>query len=100
MSYPEMCAASGDIVRCAERARASLQRLHAAATALDSHWSGRARGAFDQDFAACLAEAAHFPRMLDQVGAALTKTADTVRAAEQQARDAVEATIASDGGER
>jgi WXG100 family type VII secretion target len=98
MSYPEMCAAAGDIIRCAERARTALQRLHGAAAALDSHWTGRARSAFDQDFAACLAEAAHFPRMLDQVGAALNKTAETVRAGEQQAREAVEATVTSDGG--
>jgi WXG100 family type VII secretion target len=96
MSYPEMCAAAGDISRCAERTRASLVRLHQAATQLDPHWTGRARGAFDRDMAACVLEASHFPRMLEQISAALTKTAEIVRLAEQRARDEIAATVAAD----
>ena len=96
MSYEEMCAAASDIARGAERTRASLARLHQAATALDAHWTGQARCAFDRDYAACMLEAAHFPRMLEQIVAALTKTAEIVRSAEQRARDEIASTVVAD----
>ena len=96
MSYEEMHAAAGDIARCAERTRASLQRLQKAATDLDPHWTGTARAAFDKSFAACLAEAVHFPRMLDQISAALVSTAQTVADAEQRAKGVIAATVIDD----
>ncbi|MCX6019888.1 MAG: WXG100 family type VII secretion target [Chloroflexi bacterium] len=96
MSYEEMSAAAGDISKCAERTRASLQRLQKAATDLDPHWTGTARAAFDRDFAACLVEAAHFPRMLDQIGAALIVAAQTVADAEQRAQGVIAATVIDD----
>jgi hypothetical protein len=41
-------------------------------------------------------EAAHFPRMLEQIVAALTRTAEIVRSAEQRARDEIASTVVAD----
>lgn len=96
MSYIEMCAAAADIAAQSERTQQLLQRVHQAVAALDPHWNGKARSAFDREFAACMVEATHFPHMLAQISTAVVKTAETVRAAEQQAREVIEVTVRTD----
>ena len=96
LNYEEMSAVAGDVGRCAEDMRASVQRLQRAVGQLTQSWSGRARAAFDNDYAACSREMSHFPAMLDQIQIALNSTARAIRAAEQRAVAEIGQTVSND----
>jgi len=96
LDYRQMRDVSLDVQRQADQARQVIAALQRAAQRLQATWAGASREAFDSAYALFYKEIERTPLMLDQISAALARTADTIEQAEQQAAAQTKSAITAD----
>jgi WXG100 family type VII secretion target len=96
MNYQQMRAVANDMNAQAEMARSVIAVLQGDVKRLLPTWEGASKHAFQSTYDLCYKELERVPPMLDQVGQALSQTADTIEQAEQQASADIHATVTAD----
>jgi WXG100 family type VII secretion target len=96
LSYEQLTSSAADIKTFAGQVREVMQLLSADVVTLITTWDGEARKAFDESYVAGEKEMRHFPTMLDELHAALTFAAESMRTAELASAEATAATVQAD----